>query len=82
MLNLAADEESWVYARVLGDAVAIVALNADAAPTTIETPVAPIGLADGVVLQDRLGSGVDLAVAGGRLRVTLPPLSSAVFTAP
>ena len=58
------------------------ALNADAAPATIEAPVAPVGLADGTVLADRLGSGVELMVEGGRLRVTLPPMSSAVFTAP
>jgi glycosidase len=82
MLNLAADEESWVYARVLDGEVAVVALNADAAPATIEAPVVPVGLTDGTVLEDRLGSGVDLSVEGGQLRVTLPPMSSAVFIRP
>jgi glycosidase len=82
MVNLAADEESWVYARVLGGEVAVVALNADEAPATIEAPVAPVGLADGTVLDDRLGSEVVLVVEGGRLRLTLPPMASAVFTVP
>jgi hypothetical protein len=71
-----------VYARVLGGEVAVVALNTDTAPATIEAPVAPVGLADGAVLEDRLGSGVDLTVEGGQLRVTLPPMSSAVFILP
>jgi glycosidase len=82
MLNLAAAEESWVYARVLAGQAAIVALNTDAAPATIEAPVDPVGLADGTTLADRLGSGVELSVEDGTLRVTLPPMSSAVFTAP
>ncbi len=82
MLNLAADEESWVYARALGGEVAVVALNADAAPTIVEAPVAPVELAEGAVLHDRLGSDIDLVVEGGRLRLTLPPMSSAVFTTP
>jgi glycosidase len=81
MLNLFAAEEAWVYARVLNGEVGVVALNADAAPVTVEAPVAPIGLADGTVLEDRLGSDVDLVVEGGRLRVTLPAMSSAVFVA-
>jgi glycosidase len=81
MLNLFAAEEAWVYARVLAGEVAVVALNADAAPVTVDAPVAPIGLTDGVVLEDRLGSDVDLVVEGGRLRVTLPAMFSAVFTA-
>ncbi|MCG6927935.1 MAG: cyclomaltodextrinase N-terminal domain-containing protein [Acidobacteria bacterium] len=82
MVNLAVNEESWVYARVLGGEVAVVALNADEAPATIEAPVAPVGWADGTVLDDRLGSGVVLVVDDGRLRLTLPPMASAVFTVP
>jgi hypothetical protein len=34
------------------------------------------------VLDDRLGSGVVLVVDDGRLRLTLPPMASAVFTVP
>ncbi len=84
MVHLAADEETWVYARVLDGQVAVVALNAGAGagPVTIETPVGPVALDDGVVLDDRLGTGVKATVENGRLRVTLPPMSSAVFTAP
>ncbi len=84
MVHLAADEETWVYARVLDGQVAVVALNAGAGagPVTIETPVGPVALDDGVILDDRLGSGVKAAVENGRLRVTLPPMFSAVFTGP
>jgi glycosidase len=82
LLQLAVGEGSWAYARVLDGEVAIVALNTDANPVVIECPVAPVGLADGSALSDALGTGVELRVNAGRLRVTLPPLSSAVFTAP
>ena len=58
------------------------ALNTDATPATIEALVSPVGFPDGTVLEDRLGSDVDLVVEGGRLRVTLPSMSSAVFAAP
>jgi glycosidase len=82
MLNLAAGEELWAYARVLDGQAAVVALNTDASPVTIEAPVDPVGLAHGTVLEDRLGSGVELSVEGEMLRVTLAPMSSAVFTTP
>ena len=82
MLSLAADEGFWVYARVLDGEVAIVALNTDAAPVTIEAPLAPVEFAAGAVLVDRLESDAELVVDGGRLRVTLPPMSSAIFTVP
>jgi glycosidase len=81
LLNLFTAEEAWVYARVLAGDVAVVALNAAGAPVTVEAPVAAAGLADGTVLEDRLGSDVDLVVEGSRLRVTLPAVSSAVFVA-
>ena len=44
-----------------GDDVAVVAVSADTTPAAIEAPVA---LADGTALTDRLGSGVVLAVEG------------------
>jgi glycosidase len=82
MLNLAVYEKSWIYARVLDGQVAVVALHTGDGPATIEAPGAAVPLDDGVRLEDRLGSGVSARVEGGLLRVTLPPMSSAVFTAP
>jgi glycosidase len=81
-VNLLVADRTWAYARVLDGQAAVVVLNTDGAAATIEAPAAPAGLEDGLPLRDRLGSGATAAVEGGRLRVTLPAMSSAVFVAP
>jgi glycosidase len=78
-VNLAVDEQSWVYARILEGSVAVVALNNGTDPATLEFGVATAGLADGVVLRDRAGTGPDVRVAAGRLRITLPPRSGVIY---
>jgi glycosidase len=84
MVNLAVDERTWVYARILEEQVAIVAVNSSTGPgpVAIEAPLGPVALDDGVVLEDRLGSGVTAVIENGQLHVTLPPMGSAVFTGP
>jgi glycosidase len=81
-LNLAVDDRTWAYARVLDGQVAVVALNLGSQPATLDVPAAASGLDDGVTLDDRLGSDVRGRVVGGRLRLSLPATSSVVFTAP
>lgn len=80
MLHLAVTEQSYVFARVTQQRSVIVALNNAAGPSTIEALVEPAGLADGVTLRDRLGVVSPIRVAGGKIRLTLPPRSSAVFS--
>jgi glycosidase len=78
-VNLHIADRAWAYARTHEGQVAVIALNTDAAPVTIDTPTAPIGLADGTRLEDRL-EGLPVTVEGGQLRLTLPATSSAVLT--
>jgi glycosidase len=80
--NLHVADKSWAYARVLDGKAAVVVLNTDGAAATLEVPAAPAGLPDGLRLQDALGSAVQAEVANGRLRVVVPPRSSAVFVQP
>ena len=79
-VNLHVADKSWAYARVLDGRVVVVAINTDASPATVDLPTAPVGLAAGARLRDRLGSLGEVVVEGGRLRLTLPAGSSGVFT--
>jgi glycosidase len=78
-VNLQVADKTWVYARVLDGRSAVVALNTGSARAALDVPAGPAGLADGAPLEDRLGSGAEAKVEGGRLRLSLPPASSAVF---
>jgi glycosidase len=78
MLTLAAGEQDWVYARVLGDQAVVVVLNNAAAPANVDVPVAAAGWRDGLAVVDRLG-GAGARVEGGRLRVSLPPRAAAIL---
>ena len=80
-VNLHVVDKAWVYARVLEGRAVVVAFNTDAAPATLDVPAGPAGLADGVPLEDRLGSGATARVEGGRLRMALPARESAIFVA-
>jgi glycosidase len=79
-LNLHVADETWVYARMLEGRPVVVAFNTGAARATLDLPAGPVGLADGVPLEERLRSGAEARVEGGRLRLSLPPGSSGVFT--
>jgi len=78
-VNLHVADKSWVYARVLEGRAVVVAFNTDAVPATLDVAADPAGLADGVPLEDRLGSGATASVEGGRLRIALPARESAIF---
>ena len=79
-VNLHVADRSWAYARLLDGHAAVVAINTDGAPTTLDLPAGPAGLVDGERVRDRVGTLGEAAVEGGRLRLTLPPGSSGVFT--
>jgi len=78
-VNLHVADRSWAYARVLEGRAVVVAINTDGAEATLDLPAAPLGLADGTRLRDRVGSLGEGTIEGGRLRLTLPPGSSGVF---
>jgi len=73
------DDNLYVYARVAGNDVALVAINREWNPRTVDVPVpGTVPLADGTVLKDRLG-GPSVTVAGGLIPLTLPAHQSAVL---
>ena len=78
--NLHVADKSWVYARVLeGAGPAVVAFNTGDRPESVDVDAVAAGLPAGSRLTDRLGSGLAATVDGGRLRLTLPPRTSAVL---
>lgn len=78
-VNLHVADKAWVYARLHEGRPAVVAFNTGAERATLDLPAGPLSLADGSTLEERLHSGAEARVEGGRLRLSLPPGSSAVF---
>jgi glycosidase len=79
-VNLHVADKSWVYARLHEGRPAVVAFNTGTERATLDLSAGPLVLADGSPLEDRLHSGAEARVEAGRLRLSLPPGSSAVFT--
>ncbi len=74
---------SLVFARTALGALAITAVNPGDAGVTLDVPLAaPLDggtpIRDGIRLRDLLG-GPDVTIAGGSLRITLPPLGGALL---
>jgi glycosidase len=78
-VNLHVADKEWVWARVLDGQTAVVGLSTGDEPVALDLPAAPLGLADGARLRDRVGPLGEAAVERGRLRLTLAPAASGVF---
>lgn len=79
LINLYVSEQQYAYARKSDMGVAIIALNNDKNASRIEIEVGPAGLANGSVLKDRLGNGLETRVIDGKVRVDLQPRSAVVL---
>jgi glycosidase len=79
LLNLLVDEQAYVYARTTKDGVVLVAFNNDTKPAELDVPVSAVAIPDGARLVDRLGALGASHVAGGRLRLSLPPRTAAIL---
>ncbi len=77
--NLRVDEQQWAYARLYAGEAVIVALNNAAAAVSLEFGVRELGLDDGALLEDRLGTS-SARVEAGRVRVDLGARSGAILT--
>jgi glycosidase len=77
--NLVVSDQTWAFARVDGTSGVVVVLNNGSEDATIESPVGPAHLADGVRLEDRLGLAPPVTVADGRIRARIPARSASVF---
>lgn len=80
LVNLQVEEQAWAFARVATDGSVLAAFNNAGAPASLDFDVRAAGLADGVTLVERLAGGADARVIGGRLRLTLPPRSAAIYS--
>jgi glycosidase len=77
-ITLWVDDTLYVYARVNGPFVAVVAINkggarSESVPVRVETPIA-----DGTTFTDKLG-GPSLTAANGHLPVMIPASSAAIW---
>jgi neopullulanase len=79
LLHLFVSEQAYVYARVLGSDVVIVALNNGAAPATTEFELQELPLPDGAVLHNALGGAPSAQVVKEKARLSLPARSAGVY---
>lgn len=88
LINLYVSTQQYAYAReinfppgkvVFNGASAIVVLNNDTKPATLEFDVEPAGLSDGSDLRDQLSLRNVVRVVDHRLKVTMPARSAAIF---
>jgi glycosidase len=73
-------DQQWVYARILGNAFVITAINNDAKPATFTFVISPLAIADGTRLSDKLGNAGTVRVTSGSVTITLAARSAAILT--
>jgi glycosidase len=81
-VNLFVGEQAWAYARRHEGQSVVVALNNGTGPASFDLPASPAGLEERARLRDRLRLLEEVAVAGGRLRFTVPPRAGVVLAPP
>ncbi len=69
-----------VYARVMNERQAIIAINNATVEAKTVCPLTPLEIPNGTVLQDRIGVHSDLTVVNAAIELSLPPRRAAVFT--
>jgi glycosidase len=82
LVNLYVSDQQWAYARKTERESVVIAFNNDTTPATFACDARPTGLPDGTRLVDRLSPGRIAIIADGKLMITLPARSAAIFAAP
>jgi hypothetical protein len=89
LVNLYVAPQQYVYARTLRHSAAIIVFNNDNKEVEFEFDLPPANIdvgnllhdvVNGTVLQDRLGVVRDVTVRDGKVRLSLPERSVAIFT--
>jgi len=80
LVNLYVADQQYAYARKSKSGVVVIVINNDTKAATIAFAVGETGLTDGAQLSDRLGSAGEARVAGGQMKVAMPPRSAAIFS--
>ena len=81
LIDLFADDESYVFARQLNDETIIIAINRENKPKQVTMPAGSIGLKDGVVLKSLIGAEVSSRVIKGEAELNLLPQTAVAFRA-
>jgi neopullulanase len=79
LVTLHVSEQQYVYARKNSSGVAVIAINNDTKPASVEFAVAGAGLAEGASLVGRLGGLPEARVNDGKMKLTLPVRSALLF---
>ena len=79
LVNLHVSDQQYAYARTTKNAAVVVVVNNDTKAAEIEFDVSRAGLPNGAILPDQLRVSRDVIVGNGKLRVTLPGRSAAIF---
>jgi neopullulanase len=81
LIELFYDDETYVFARRLGDEVIVVAINRENQSKRVTIPVGTVGVKDGVELKSLIGRDVSGRVVKGEVTVTLPGQSAVAIQA-
>ena len=79
LVNLYVSEQQYAYARTTRNETVVVVINNDNNAADIEFDVTRAGLKNAASLSDRLGASRGVTVRDGKLKVTLPQRSAAIF---
>ncbi len=79
LVNLYVSEQQYAYARTTRKDAAVIVINNDIKPAEIEFDVSPAGLKNGASFIEALIVIRDAVVRDGKLRVSLPKRSAAIF---
>lgn len=81
LIDLFYDDESYVFARQLGNETVIIALNRRQQPRRVTIPAGSIGLKDGATLRPLIGKLASSGVSNGDAILNLPPRMAVAFKA-
>ncbi|HUE21946.1 MAG TPA: alpha-amylase family glycosyl hydrolase [Bryobacteraceae bacterium] len=79
MINLCVTGQTYGYARTGPAGPVVVLMNNAADAGDVTCDLAPLGLAEGASLTDRLGGAPELHIAGGQVHARLPARTAGVY---
>ena len=78
-MNLYVSEQQYAYARTTRSGAVVVAINNDDRTVEMEFYVSRAGLRNGVMMHDRLRVSGAVTIGNGKLKISLPKRSAAIF---
>jgi glycosidase len=79
LIDLAADEEAYAFARRTDGETLVIAFNVATAAKRITTPANDVGAADGARLVPLLGASPERRIAGGQIVFDVPARTAVAF---